>query len=127
MSNDEKMSIEERRKYLKKMQKRYRKARRGEKGKLLDEMIEVTGMHRKSLTRLMGGELARKPRRKQRGRTYGPEVGSALAIIAESLADVIRLHRNAHARRLLEEACHLVLRVGNIPEVLARFTLTPAA
>jgi hypothetical protein len=45
----------------------------------------------------------------------------------KSLADVIRLHRNAHARRLLEEACHLVLQVGSIPDVLARFTLTPAA
>ena len=44
-----------------------------------------------------------------------------------SLADVIRPHRNAHARRLLEEACHLVRQVGSIPDVLARFTLTPAA
>ena len=32
----------------------------------------------------------------------------------KSLADVIRLHRNAHARRLLEEACHLVLQLGSI-------------
>ena len=44
-----------------------------------------------------------------------------------SLADIIRLHRNAHARRLLEEACHLVLQVGNIADVMARFTFTPAA
>jgi hypothetical protein len=45
----------------------------------------------------------------------------------KSLADVIRLHRNAHARRLLEEACHLVLQVGNIADVMARFTFAPAA
>jgi hypothetical protein len=42
------------------------------------------------------------------------------------LADIIRTHRNAHARRLLEEACHMVLEVGNLPDVLARFTLAPA-
>jgi hypothetical protein len=45
----------------------------------------------------------------------------------QSLADVIRLHRNAHARRLLEEACHLVLQVGNIADVMPRFTFAPAA
>ena len=55
------------------------------------------------------------------------EVRKARVYSHRSLADVIRLHRNAHARRLLEEACHLVLQVGNIPAVLARFTLTPAA
>jgi hypothetical protein len=43
----------------------------------------------------------------------------------KSLADVIRLHRNEHARRLLEEACRMVLQVGNLADVLARFTLTP--
>ena len=58
------------------------------KGKLLDEMQEVTGKHRKSLTRLMGSDLERKGRTKQRGRTYGPEVGRALAIIAESLDEI---------------------------------------
>lgn len=40
-----------------------------------------------------------------------------------SLADVIRLHRAAHARRLLEEACQMVLEVGSVADVLARFTL----
>jgi hypothetical protein len=45
----------------------------------------------------------------------------------KTLADVIRVHRDAHARRLIEEACQMVLQVGSIADVLARFTLAPAA
>jgi hypothetical protein len=48
-------------------------------------MEAVTGLHRKGLIRLMNGSLERKPRRKQRGRTYGLEVDDALHIISETL------------------------------------------
>ncbi len=41
----------------------------------------MTGLHRKSLLRLIDGELARK----QRGKTYGAEVEAAIGKIAESL------------------------------------------
>jgi hypothetical protein len=58
-----------------------RKAR----GELLDEMQAVTELHRKSLLRLINGDLARKPRRKQRGKTYGPDVKAAVEQIAYSL------------------------------------------
>lgn len=85
MSTEEKMSIDERRKYLRRMKKRYVQAGRKEKGRLLDEMEAVTELHRKSLIRLMNGSLERQPRRRQRGRTYGPEVEYAVSIIAESL------------------------------------------
>lgn len=84
MSIEDPMTIDERRKYLKKMQERYRQADRGERGHLLDEMEAVTELHRKNLIRLMSGNLARQPRRRQRGRTYGPEVDDALRVIAES-------------------------------------------
>jgi hypothetical protein len=47
-------------------------------------MEEVTGLHRKSLIRLINRDLARKPRRKQRGRTYGVAVYRVLGVIAES-------------------------------------------
>jgi hypothetical protein len=47
-------------------------------------METVTELHRKSLIRLMKGSLARQPRRRQRSRTYGPEVDDALRVIAES-------------------------------------------
>ena len=85
MPNEEKLTINERRKYLRLVKKRYLKANRLKRGGLLDEMETVTGSHRKSLIRLMNGSLERKPRRKQQGRTYGPEVDDALRVIAESL------------------------------------------
>ena len=84
MSIDDEMTIDERRKYLHKMQKRYAKADRTEKGKLLDEMEQVTGLHRKYLIELIRGDLKRKRRRRQRGRTYGPEVDDASRVIHES-------------------------------------------
>jgi hypothetical protein len=69
MSIEEKMTIDERRKYLRKMQKRYAKANRKEKGRLLDKMEQVTELKCKYLIGLMKGSLKRKRRRKQRGRT----------------------------------------------------------
>jgi hypothetical protein len=85
MSTEDKMTIDERWKYLRMMKKRYVRADRKEQGRLLDEMEAVTGMYRKSLIRLMNGSLERKPRSGQRGRIYGPEVDDALRVIAESL------------------------------------------
>ena len=81
---DEKMTVDERRKYLKRMKPRYARADRKEKGRLLDEMEAVTGMHRKSLTRLLNGMLERKLRGRQRGKTYDKPVRDAIGIIAES-------------------------------------------
>jgi hypothetical protein len=86
MSIEEAMNVNERRKYLHKMRIRYWQAQtRGEKRQLLDEMASVTRLHRKSILRLIHGELARRPRRKQRGREYGLAVDQAVAVIAESL------------------------------------------
>lgn len=85
MSTEDQMSIDERRKYLRINMKRYIKADRKGRGQLLDEMEAVTELHRKSLIRLMNGSLGRRPRQRQRGRTYGAEVDDALRVIAESL------------------------------------------
>jgi hypothetical protein len=86
MSETEPMNVNERRKYLHKMRIRYWQAQtKGERSRLLDEMEAVTDLHRKSLIRLITGELARKPRRKQRGKTYGAEQASVLERIAHSL------------------------------------------
>jgi hypothetical protein len=52
---------------------------------LLNEMERATGLHRKSLIRLLGGDLQRQPRRQQRGRIYGLEVQRAVYLMAESL------------------------------------------
>jgi len=85
MPAEDEMTIDERWKYLRKMQKRYVKADRDERGRLLDEMEAVTGLHRKSLVRLMDSDLERKVRCTERGETYGSEVDDALRVIAESL------------------------------------------
>jgi len=85
MSIDDKMTIDEERKYLRKMQKRYAKADHKQRGQLLDEMEAVTGKHRKSLVRLVNSPLKRKKRCRKRGETYGPGVDDALRVIDESL------------------------------------------
>lgn len=88
MPYEDKMTVDERRKYLQRMKKRYDQADRKDKGELLDAMERYTDLHRQSLIRLMNGDLHRKPRCSQRGRTYGPEVEDALRIIAESRDDI---------------------------------------
>ena len=42
------------------------------------------------------------------------------------IADVIRIHRQNHAERLLRQACDTVARTGDIEQVIAHFTLAPA-
>lgn len=85
MSIEERMTIDERRKYLHSMRKRYQQASRPEQGRLLDEMETITGLHCKTLTRLLNGVLARKQRQQQRGCTYGAAIDAALRVIAESV------------------------------------------
>ncbi len=86
MNPEEPMNINERRKYLHKMQRLYRQASRKERSRLLDEMQEVTGLHRKSLIRLMNnGDLRRKPRSRQRGPTYTQETRDIIRLCAEAL------------------------------------------
>ena len=66
------------------MKIRYLLFNRGERSRLLDEIEQVAGLHRKSLIRAINSDLAQKPRRKQRGRVYGSEVHVALKVISES-------------------------------------------
>jgi hypothetical protein len=88
MSHEDEMTIDERRKYLHKVQERYDKADRKGKGVLLNEMMDITGLNRKSLTRLINQPLARKERCRQRGRSYGREVDDALRVITEAYSDI---------------------------------------
>ena len=70
MVADDEMTIAERRKHLKKLPGRYQAADRAGRSALLTEMEAVTGLHRKSLARLLRApSLERRPRRRQRGRT----------------------------------------------------------
>jgi hypothetical protein len=85
MPNKERMTIDERYKYLRMMQQRYRPATRKGRSQLLDEMECMTHLERKTLIRHMNSKIARKPRRKQRGKTYGHDVDDALRVISETL------------------------------------------
>ncbi len=86
MPTEDQMTVNERRKYLKLMKPRYQKAGRSEQSDLLTEMEQVTGLHRKSLLRLLHGQtLERKKRSKGRGRTYGLAVEQVILVVWESL------------------------------------------
>lgn len=85
MPAEVKMTLDERRKYLLRMRLRYVQAGRAERSRLLDEMEQVTELHRKSLVRLMKAEPVRRVRTRQRGRSYGPEVDDAIRVVAETL------------------------------------------
>lgn len=67
------------------MQERYRKGGRGERRRLLDEFVEVTGYHRKSAIRLMGGKggVSGGRGRTGRPRAYGPAEVAALRQVWE--------------------------------------------
>ena len=86
MSDTERMTVDERRKCLKRMQARYLAADRAGRSRLLDDLAALTGLHRKSVVRLLNGlTLERQPRRRRRGREYGIAVDDALRVIWESL------------------------------------------
>ena len=105
MANDDEMTIDERRKYLKRMRPRYERAERSGRSVLLSEMEQVTGLHRKSLLRLLHApSLERRPRTRQRGRTYGAPVEWVVVKVWESL-DFICAERLTPT--LVETARHL--------------------
>jgi hypothetical protein len=108
MPSDDKMSVDERRKYLKLVIPRYAKARRVERSALLTEMAAVTGLHRKSLLRLLHGptleRAAKRPR--FRRRRYGVVVADVVRVVWESL-DYVCAERLTPA--LVPTAQHLVL------------------
>lgn len=86
MPDAERMTVDERRKCLKRMQSRYLSGTREERSRLLDELEVLTGLHRKSVVRLLkGASLERRRRQRQRGREYGAAVDDALRVIWESL------------------------------------------
>ena len=85
MVEPEPMSLPERWKYLRLLQPRYASGNRRQRSDLLDEAEQVSGRHRRSLIRRLRGSLERKRRSRQRGRSYGPHVVSAVRLIARSL------------------------------------------
>jgi len=67
----EQMTLVERFKYLRLIQSRCLRSSRPERTALLTEAEPVTHLDRKTLIRRQHGNLTRKSRRQQRGRTYG--------------------------------------------------------
>src|SRR5579859_2874311 len=105
VATDDEMTLDERRKYLKRQRPRYEQADRAGRSALLSEMELVTGLHRKSLLRLLHApSLERQPRARQRGRTYGAEVERVVAQVWASL-DFICAERLTPT--LVETARHL--------------------
>ncbi len=86
MTVEEQMTCDERRKYLRKMWPLYLAADRAGRSRLLDEMEHVTGMHRKSLLRLLHSRLLeRKQRTTPRSRSYGLDVQRVVSVVWEAL------------------------------------------
>src|SRR5947209_11529575 len=86
MTTEDEMTLNERRKYLKRMKVRYLQASRKGRSQLLSEMEQMTGMHRKSLTRLLhAASLERQKRKTARKSSYGAAVEEVIVHIWESL------------------------------------------
>ena len=114
MPDSEEMTIGERRKYLGRMQERYLKADLRGRGTLLTEMEEVTGLHRKSLVRLLKpGRLTRRVRQKHRGRVYGTVVDDVVRVVWESL-DYVCAER---VKPALVGTARLLVRHGELREL----------
>src|SRR5215831_10126723 len=84
------------REYATRQRARYEQAGRRQKQALLDEIVAVTGMHRKAAIRLLRRPLrsAPAPSRAGRPRQYGPEVAAAVELLwqASGRIGAHRLH-----------------------------------
>src|SRR5215472_9422697 len=84
------------REYATRQRARYERADRRQKQALLDEIVAVTGMHRKAVIRLLRRPLrsVAAPSRAGRPRQYGPEVAAAVELLwqASGRIGAHRLH-----------------------------------
>jgi hypothetical protein len=70
--------------YAAALRPRYRAAGRRDKGKILDEFCQTTGLHRKAAVRLLNEESRPRAPARGRPRRYGPEVHEPLRLIWET-------------------------------------------
>jgi transposase InsO family protein len=102
----EMMSIDERYKAIRRVASRYQAANRQEKGHMLDVLVSQTGLHRKSLLRLLRQPEGpqRHPQRRRRAHTYGGAFDDAIRVVGRALNWVCaeRMHGS-----LLASAEHL--------------------
>jgi len=79
------VSAQAKREYVQAIYPRYRQAKRGDKGRILDEFCEVTGYHRKHAVRVLNGPPPGAPGPpRRRAVQYGPAVIEALRVIWEA-------------------------------------------
>ena len=81
--------------YVARQRERYAKAGKGEKGRILDEVVLVTNYHRKSAIRALSGRRREsKGGRAGRPVEYGPEVAAAARMVHEAAGGIgaRRLH-----------------------------------
>src|SRR5688572_14171358 len=70
--------------YAAALRPRYRAARRRDKGRMLDEFCQTTGLHRKAAIRLLNEESRPKAVRRGRPRRYGSGVMEPLLLVWET-------------------------------------------
>lgn len=122
------LSMAERRAVTKQMARRYQRASKGEKGRMLDELCALTGWTRRHARRALGQALdgtLERPRR-PRPRTYGDDVVEALRFVWAALdgpAGKRLAPFMAEAVEALERHGELALR----PEVRAKLLRISAA
>ena len=72
------------REYTEAVRWRYLKARKGEKGRILDEFGQVTGYHRKAAIRLLHRHGPQRDKHRGRRRRYGEETVDVLRKVWEA-------------------------------------------
>src|SRR3990172_9052968 len=70
--------------YAAALRPRYQAAGRRDKKRILDELCQTTGLHRKAAIRLLNRELRPRLARTGRPRHYGPEVMEPLRLVWET-------------------------------------------
>lgn len=93
------------REYAKAQRARYAEATRPEKAQILDEVVAVTGYHRKAAIRLLNREASSphdRRRRPGRPRVYGPAVAEAAAVIWEAAGQISAKRLQPFVPELLE-------------------------
>lgn len=69
--------------YAASVRQRYRKGKKAEKGRILEEFCAATGLHRKAAIRLLNQDGQPKTVRRGRPRRYGQAVMEALRLVWE--------------------------------------------
>ncbi len=97
------VSLVTRREVLQALGRRYRNAGRGDKGWILDELVAITGYHRKHAVRALGRrERAAGPRGRGRPRVYDEAVREALILIWEAADRICGRRLKAVVGRFVE-------------------------